>query len=143
LVPFLRDGVELSQEQEKVMKRISRIAAVLVALALVAFLSVVPAFAAKPAPAGKININTASAEQLTALPGVGEKLAVRIVEYRQKAGSFRSTKELMNVQGIGEKNFAKLQAYLSVGERTDAKGDAAEGARGEGARADEPKAAKR
>ena len=71
--------------------------------------------AAKPAPSGKVNVNTASAEQLTALPGVGDKLAARIVEYRQKAGSFKSVQELMNVKGVGEKNFAKLQPYLTTG----------------------------
>jgi len=70
----------------------------------------------KPAPTAKVNLNTASIEQLTTLPGVGPKLAARIVEYRQKSGTFRSTKELMNVQGIGEKNFAKLETWLSVGE---------------------------
>lgn len=75
--------------------------------------------AAKPAPAGKININTASAEQLTALPGVGEKLAARIVEHRQKSGSFKSVQELLNVKGIGEKNLAKIQTYLTLGEKGD------------------------
>ncbi len=44
--------------------------------------------AAKPAPSGKVNINTASAQQLTVLPGVGSKLAARIVDYRQKSGGF-------------------------------------------------------
>ena len=72
--------------------------------------------AAKAAPSGKVNINTATAEQLTALPGVGEKLAARIVEYRQKSGGFKSVQELMNVQGIGEKNFEKIQGHLSAGE---------------------------
>ena len=71
--------------------------------------------AAKPAPAGKVNINTATAQQLTALPGVGEKLAARIVEYRQKQGGFKNVSELMNVQGLGEKNLAKIQAYLTTG----------------------------
>lgn len=70
--------------------------------------------AAKPAPAGKININTASAEQLTTLPGVGPKLAARIVEYRQKSGAFKSVQELMNVRGLGEKNLKKLEPYLSA-----------------------------
>lgn len=74
------------------------------------------ALAAKPAPTGKVNINTASVEQLTTLPGVGPKLAARIVEHRQKSGAFKSAQELMNVQGIGEKNFQKLQSYLTVGE---------------------------
>ena len=72
--------------------------------------------AAKPAPTAKVNINTATADQFTALPGVGPKLAARIVEYRQKSGSFKTTQELMNVQGIGEKNLVKIQGYLTVGE---------------------------
>jgi competence protein ComEA len=69
--------------------------------------------AAKSAPAGKLNVNTATAQQFATLPGVGEKLATRIVDYRQKSGGFKSVNELMNVQGIGEKNFAKLQQYLT------------------------------
>ena len=72
--------------------------------------------AAKPAPTAKVNINTASVEQLTTLPGVGPKLAARIVEYRQKSGAFRSAQDLINVRGIGEKNFAKIEAWLTVGE---------------------------
>jgi competence protein ComEA len=68
------------------------------------------------APAAKVNINTATAEQLEALPGVGAKLAARIVAYRQKSGSFKTTEELMNVQGVGERSFAKLQPFLTVGE---------------------------
>jgi competence protein ComEA len=74
--------------------------------------------AAKPAPAGKVSLNTASAQQLTELPGVGEKLAARIVEYRQKSGGFKSVQELMNVQGVGEKNLARIQPYLTLGEAT-------------------------
>jgi competence protein ComEA len=71
--------------------------------------------AGKAAPAGKVNINTATVQQLTVLPGVGEKLAARIVEYRQKQGGFKNVSELMNVQGVGEKNLAKIQAYLTTG----------------------------
>ena len=99
------------------MNRFHRISAAAVALAL-AFLATsgLAVAAAKPAPAGKVNINTATAEQLQALPGVGEKLAARIVEYRQKSGGFKSTQELVNVRGLGEKNFQKIQGYLSVGD---------------------------
>jgi competence protein ComEA len=87
------------------------------ALAMAALLVSAPAMAAgKPSPTAKVNINTASAEQLTTLPGVGPKLAARIVEYRQKSGTFRSTQELMNVKGVGEKNFARIEAWLTVGE---------------------------
>ena len=74
--------------------------------------------AAKPAPSGKVNINTATAQQLTVLPGVGEKLAARIVDYRQKSGGFKNVSELMNVQGIGEKNLAKIQGFLTTGGET-------------------------
>jgi competence protein ComEA len=91
------------------------------ALAMAALLVSGPAMAAgKPAPTAKVNINTASVEQLTTLPGVGPKLAARIVEYRQKSGTFRSTQELINVRGVGEKNFAKLEPWLSVGEASKA-----------------------
>jgi competence protein ComEA len=87
------------------------------ALAMAALLVSGTAMAAgKPAPTAKVNLNTASVEQLATLPGVGPKLAARIVEYRQKSGTFRSTQELINVKGIGEKNFAKIEAWLSVGE---------------------------
>jgi competence protein ComEA len=69
----------------------------------------------KAAPAGKVNLNTASASELASLPGVGDKLAARIVEHRQKVGGFKSTQEIMNVKGVGEKNFTKIQSYLTVG----------------------------
>jgi competence protein ComEA len=96
--------------------KLRRIAAVAAALALAVLTVAGPAPAAEKAPTGKVNINTASVDQLSALPGVGPKLAARIVEYRQKSGSFRSTQDLMNVKGIGEKNFAKIESWLSVGE---------------------------
>jgi competence protein ComEA len=96
------------------MKRF--VSAALVAVMALAMSSGIAAAAAKEQPSGKVNINTASAEQLTQLPGVGEKLAARIVEHRQKEGPFKTAQELMNVKGIGEKNFQKLQPYLSVGE---------------------------
>jgi competence protein ComEA len=97
----------------------SRIVAAAVALAFA--LLVGTADAAKPAPAGKVNINTASVQQLTTLPGVGEKLAARIVDYRQKNGGFKSASDLMNVQGVGEKNFARIQQYLTTGDAPAAK----------------------
>lgn len=70
--------------------------------------------AAKPAAAGVININTATAAELEALPGVGAKTAARIVEYRQKNGPFKKIEELMNVRGVGEKNFLKLKPQITV-----------------------------
>jgi competence protein ComEA len=69
---------------------------------------------AKPPVTGTININTASATELEALPGIGAKTAARIVEYRQKNGPFKKIEELMNVRGVGEKNFLKLKPQITV-----------------------------
>jgi competence protein ComEA len=71
--------------------------------------------AAKPAPATVVNINTAAPSDFEGLPGIGAKVATRIVEYRQKNGPFKKVEELMNVRGIGEKNFLKLKSQLTVG----------------------------
>ena len=84
------------------------------ALALAFLIASGTAFAAKPAPTGKVNINTASVEQLSTLPGVGPALAQRIVEYRTKSGSFKNVQELMNVRGVGEKSFAKMEQHLTT-----------------------------
>jgi competence protein ComEA len=75
--------------------------------------------AAKPAAATTlVNINTASAADFEALPNIGAKTAARIVEYRQKNGPFKKVEELMNVRGLGEKNFIKLKGQLTVGAPT-------------------------
>ncbi|MFI5184471.1 MAG: ComEA family DNA-binding protein [Vicinamibacteria bacterium] len=79
-----------------------------------------PGRAAKAAPTAKVNINTASVQQLVTLPGVGEKVAARIVEYRQKSGGFKSASELVNVRGIGEKNLHRIEAYLTTGDAKSA-----------------------
>jgi competence protein ComEA len=72
--------------------------------------------AAKPAAAtATVNLNTATASDLEALPGIGAKTAARIVEYRQKNGPFKKIEELMNVRGVGEKNFLKLKPQITVG----------------------------
>jgi comEA protein len=75
---------------------------------------------AKGSPStGVVNINTASANDLEGLPGIGAKTAARIVEYRQKNGPFKKIEELMNVQGIGEKNFLKLKPQISVAGKSE------------------------
>ncbi len=53
----------------------------------------------------KVNINTASVEQLMQLDRVGAKYAVRIVEYREKNGDFQKPEDIMNVKGIGKKTW--------------------------------------
>jgi competence protein ComEA len=64
--------------------------------------------------AAVVNLNTATAEQLDRLPGVGPKTASLIIEYRQKIGGFKKVEDLMNVRGIGEKSFLKLRSHITV-----------------------------
>jgi competence protein ComEA len=74
---------------------------------------------AKAASVGIVNINTASATELEALPGVGAKTAARIVDYRQKNGPFKKVEELMNVRGVGEKNFLRLKPQISIAAKAE------------------------
>ena len=68
--------------------------------------------------AAPLNLNTATAAQIAALPGIGPKAAQRIVEHRQKTGGFKKIEELMNVKGIGEKSFLKLKPLVTVSEKS-------------------------
>lgn len=63
-----------------------------------------------------VNINTATKEELMTLPGVGEVLAGRIIEYRETYGRFVTAEQLMDVSGIGEQRYAELADLVTVGE---------------------------
>lgn len=65
------------------------------------------------APLGRIDVNRASETELTRLPGIGPKLAARIVSERDRAGAFASPEALLRVPGIGPKTLARIQGYLS------------------------------
>ena len=62
----------------------------------------------------KVNINKATITELTQLPGVGESLAKRIIEYRNINGKFKSIEDLKNVSGIGEKKLESLREYIII-----------------------------
>ena len=65
-------------------------------------------------PGEKLNINTASAADLTRLPGIGQGRAEAIVTYRETVGTFASIEEIMHVSGIGEGIYSKLADYIVV-----------------------------
>ena len=65
--------------------------------------------------AGQIDINRASAEQLTVIPGIGKVMAERIVQFREQHGPFKRVEDLLKIKGIGEKSFQKILPYVKVG----------------------------
>jgi len=68
------------------------------------------------AGAEKVNINTATAEELTELPGIGEVIAGRIVEYREEYGDFAFIEEIMSVKGIGDAIFEDIENLITLGD---------------------------
>lgn len=64
---------------------------------------------------GRIDLNTATLNQLQLLPGVGESTAENIINYRIINNGFSSVEELKNVKGIGEKKFSQIIPYVKVG----------------------------
>lgn len=62
----------------------------------------------------KININTATSEQLQTLSGVGESTALSIIDYREKNGKFSSIEDIKNVSGIGDSKFEKIKDSICV-----------------------------
>lgn len=61
-----------------------------------------------------ININTATQEELDALPGIGPATATKIIEYRKEKGKFKQKEEIKEVSGIGEAKYEKIKEYISI-----------------------------
>lgn len=82
----------------------------------VALLSDQPSTAAVPkrSHAGLLDLNRATEQDFDALPGIGPRLAERIMEYRQSAGAFHSLDELRDVKGIGKKKFERIRLLVTV-----------------------------
>jgi competence protein ComEA len=67
------------------------------------------------AAGGLVNINTATAEELETLPGIGEVTAQRIIDYREANGPFETIEDIQNVSGIGPKTFEGMKDLITVG----------------------------
>jgi comEA protein len=65
---------------------------------------------------GKININTADVDELMTLPGIGQVIAQRIVDFREEYGPFSTVEELLDVSGIGEKKLDAIKDLVYVGD---------------------------
>lgn len=94
------------------------------ALALIPLLAAAPALAGgEPHVSGTVNVNTATAEQLQLLPGIGEARAQAVIEARKRRGGFEKVEDLLEVKGIGETSLEQLRPYVTVTGKTTASVD--------------------
>ena len=101
--------------------RTPRARARMASLVLLALLAVSPAFAIEQAEhGGVVNINTATAEQLQMLPGVGEVRARAILSERKERGGFKSVDDLRDVKGVGDTLLEKMRPFVTLKGKTTA-----------------------
>jgi competence ComEA-like helix-hairpin-helix protein len=77
-------------------------------------LAIIPALAKKKPPSHPINLNTATADQLEEVPGIGPATAPKILDTRKSYGAFKSVDDLLSIKGIGQKRLDKMRKYLTV-----------------------------
>ena len=87
---------------------------VLIPVLVAVFALLVSGISVYAGDAAKVNINTATVEELTQLQGIGPKYAAKIVEYREQKGPFVSPEDLMKVPGIGQKTFENNKEVIVV-----------------------------
>ena len=89
-------------------------------LALFLATATFPATTKKP-PLRPVNINTANAEELQLVPGIGPVTAEKILQMRKSYGAFKSVDDLVAIRGIGKKRLDKMRKYLTVGKAAASK----------------------
>jgi competence protein ComEA len=93
----------------------SRYLSVVIAAGIFCAAAAVAARAAKQPPAKPLNLNTATADQLAQLPGIGPKTAQSIVDFRKASGPFRRVEDLLAIRGISRRKLEALRPYVTVG----------------------------
>jgi competence protein ComEA len=100
---------------QSIPRRTARLRAVVLAACVAAGLAgTSPAFAAE----GVVNVNTATAEELVRLPGIGDAKARAILDYRKEKGAFKSLEQLREVKGIGDAALERLRPHLAIEGKT-------------------------
>ena len=99
-------------------------ARVFLSIVLVLCIGLPPSLGKKKPPLKPVNINTANAEELQQVPGIGPATAQKILQMRKSYGAFKSVDDLLAIRGLGAKRLDKMRKYLTVGKmnppRTDA-----------------------
>jgi competence ComEA-like helix-hairpin-helix protein len=95
----------------------TRIHAYLWALVLLLFLAANPASAKKMLPSHPLDLNVASVGDLEHLPGIGERTAKEIIDFRQKSGPFESVDDLLAIRGVSKQRLERIRPYIFVEQR--------------------------
>jgi|GEM_PF-3827032 len=111
---LVKQGQQLSQAVQDVQAEVQSLAADGAILPTTASDNSTPPSPSSSTPTGKININTATADQLDGLPGIGPSYAQAIITYRTDHGNYKSIQDIENVSGIGDATFKKLQDLITV-----------------------------
>ena len=107
-----------------IMGRASRVSAFALAgiLALAMGIASTAASAEEPPRlSGTVNVNTATLDELTLLPGIGESRAKAVIETRKRRGGFKSVDELLEVKGIGDASLERLRPHVTTQGKTTAR----------------------
>ncbi len=91
--------------------------------ALAAISLALPVLAAESAPQGKVNVNTATLQELQLLPGIGASRAQAMIEARKQRGGFERVEDLLEVKGIGERSLERMRPHVTLKGKTTARAE--------------------